>query len=278
MTGICENVLVRLMLAVLLFSRLADGAVARIPLKSSVVLNPSDAYILTMDVAGPVEISWEAVQAKACNTDCVQVTYLPTKLVFAARSGSGKYTPVDGKISVEYKNIASEPVTINIYRMQRTCDAEACQFLASGQKGRLLVYKVDEFKTITTSKDESYSVITGTTTLGRPFRVRVVWWTDDKMARSHCGQFIQRYLSNHTQKDQYRALHPLRDGHRRGERHRFEIDRHLRAQGTELRGGGSERLQIAHFFEALGSPRIDRESPLGGNGAGAAGARSLYIV
>ena len=88
------------MLAVLLFSRLAHGAVARIPLKSNVPLNPSEAYSLTtMDVAGPVEISWEAVQAKPCNTDCVQVTYLPTKLVFAARSGSGKYTPVDGKIS-----------------------------------------------------------------------------------------------------------------------------------------------------------------------------------
>jgi len=204
MTRICENVLVRFVLAVLLFSGLAHAAVARIPVKSNVALNPSEAYILTMDVAGPVEITWEAVQAKPCNTDCVQVTYLPTKLVFAARSGSGKYTPVDGKISVEYKNISSEPVTINIYRVQRTCDAEACQFLASGQKGRLLVYKVDEFKTITTSKDDSYSILTGTTTLGRPFRVHVVWWTDDKMARFHCAQFIQRYLSNHIQKDQYR--------------------------------------------------------------------------
>jgi hypothetical protein len=200
----CENTLVRLALAVLLFSHLVHGAVARIPLKLNVALNPSEAYILNMDVAGPVEIAWEAVQAKPCNTDCVQATYLPTKFVFAARSGLGKYTPVDGKISVEYKNISSEPVTINIYRLQRTCDAEACQFLVSGQKGRLLVYKVDEFRSITTSKDESYSVITGTTTLGRPFRVRVVWWTDDKLARFHCAQYIQRCLSNRTGKDQYR--------------------------------------------------------------------------
>jgi len=59
---------------------------------------------------------------------------LATKFVFAARSGLGKYTPVDGKISVEYKNISSEPVTINIYRLQRTCDAEACQFLAAARK------------------------------------------------------------------------------------------------------------------------------------------------
>lgn len=196
--------LVRLVLAVLLISSFARGAVARIPVKSNVALNPNEAYILNMDVTGLAEIGWESVQANPCKADCVQVTYLPTKLVFAARNGLGKYTPVDGKISVEYKNISSEPITVNIYRLQRTCDAEACQFLAGGQKGRLLVYKVDEFKTITTSKDESYSDITGTTTLGRPFLVRVVWWTDDKVARFHCAQFIQRYLSNHTPKDQYR--------------------------------------------------------------------------
>ena len=195
--------LVRFVLAVLLFSGLMQGAVTRISIKSNVILKPGEFYVLDMNAAGPLEISWETVQTKPCNSDCVQVTYLPTKFVFAARNGWGKITPVDGKISVEYKNVWTEPVSINIYRVQRTCDAEACRFLASDQKGRLLVYKVDEFKAITTSKDESYSVITGTTTLGRPFRVRVVWWTDDKGARFHCAQFIQRYLINHIQKDQY---------------------------------------------------------------------------
>jgi hypothetical protein len=47
MKRICENVLVRLVLAVLLFSGLAHGAMARIPLKSNVALNPSEASILT---------------------------------------------------------------------------------------------------------------------------------------------------------------------------------------------------------------------------------------
>jgi hypothetical protein len=65
-----------------------------------------------MDVAGPAEISWEAVQAESRNTDCVQVNYLPMKLVFAARSGSGKYTPVDGKISLEYKKSEAAPRTM----------------------------------------------------------------------------------------------------------------------------------------------------------------------
>ena len=194
---------VRLLPAVLLFSCFVHGAVTFIPLQSNVALKPGGSYVLAMAAAGQVEISWETVQPKPCNSECVQVTYLPTKLVFAARSGLGRYTPVDGKISVEFRNISSEPVTINISKLQRTCDAEACRFLSS-EKGRVLVYKVDEFKSIATSKDESYSDVTGITTLGRPFRVRVVWWTDNKMARFHCAQFIQRYLSNHTPRDQYR--------------------------------------------------------------------------
>jgi hypothetical protein len=51
--------------------------------------------------------------------------------------------------------LVDQPVTINVYRVQRTRDAEACQPFAEGQEGRGLVYKVDEFNTITTSKNGS---------------------------------------------------------------------------------------------------------------------------
>jgi hypothetical protein len=183
----------------------AYGAVAHVPIKNGVELKAGEAWVLNMDASGQVEIGWEAVQPKRCVSDCVRFTYLPTNLVFAAAQGGlGRYTPVAGKVSVEYKNVGTDPVTLNIYRLRRTCDAEACQFLAKGEKGRALTFKVEEFKSITTSKDESCSVITGVTTLGRPFRVRVVWWTDDKVGRFRCAQFIQRYLTNHTPKEQYR--------------------------------------------------------------------------
>ena len=192
------------------------GAVAHVPIKNGVELKPGEAWVLNMDASGQVEIGWEAVQPKRCASDCVQFTYLPTNLVFAAaQNGLGRYTPVAGKVSVEYKNVGSDSVTLNVYRLQRTCDAEACQFLAKGEKGRALTFKVEEFKSITTSKDESYSVITGVTTLGRAFHVRVVWWTDDKGWRFRCAQFIQRYLTNHTPKEQYRPY--ILDGEAVGE-------------------------------------------------------------
>jgi hypothetical protein len=70
------------------------------------------------------------------------------------------------------------------------------------QKGRWLVFKVDEFKSIETSKDESYSVISGVTIAGRPFRFKAVWWTDDKKNRLvNCAPFVQRYVYKHTPKE-----------------------------------------------------------------------------
>ncbi len=105
---------------------------------------------------------------------------------------------------MEFKNIGSDPVILNIYRLHRICDAEACQFLAKGEKGRALTFKVEEFRSITTSKDESYSAITGITTLGKPFRVLAVWWTDNKAGQFPCARFIQKYLTDHKPKEQYR--------------------------------------------------------------------------
>ena len=61
-----------------------------------------------------------------------------------------------------------------------------------------------EFKSIETSKDESYSVISGVTIAGRPFSFRAVWWTDDKKNRLvNCAPFVKRYLDKHTPKEQY---------------------------------------------------------------------------
>ena len=42
-------------------------------------------------------------------------------------AASKESTPVSGRISIEYKNGSGEPVTIDIYRVRRTCEAEACK-------------------------------------------------------------------------------------------------------------------------------------------------------
>jgi hypothetical protein len=196
-----------LLLSSLFWAGAAQASVEHVPIKSNVELRPGEAQTITLEATQPIEIGWQAVQAKPCTTNCVQATEVTGGISYtiATRLGaSKKYTPASGKITIEYKNVSSEPVTINIYRVERTCEAEACKFLDESQKGRWLVFKVDEFKSIETSKDESYSVISGVAITGKPFSFRAVWWTDDKKNRLvNCAPFVKRYLEKRTPKEQY---------------------------------------------------------------------------
>jgi hypothetical protein len=182
------------------------GAVKHVPIRSGVVLKPGEAYTAQVESAKLVEIGWTAVQAKRCTMDCMQMTLMSGTYhqPFAAPLGAeGKYTPTDGKIVVEYKNVSQEPVTIDVFRVERSCDAEACKLFSSSQKGRWLVFKVAEFKSITNSTDGSYSAISGVVESGRTFRIRVVWWTDEKGGFQGCPRFIKGYVDNHTPKERY---------------------------------------------------------------------------
>lgn len=186
----------------------APAAVVHLPIKSGLELKPNEAYTVTIQSTQPVDIGWRAVQSKPCTTNCVQATDLTggiNQTIATPFGASAKYTPASGTISIEYKNISREPVTVDIYRVQRTCDAEACRFLGRTQESRWLVFKVDEFQAITTSQDGSYSVISGIAASGRPFTFTAVWWTDDKTAlRVDCSPSVKGYLERHVAKDQYR--------------------------------------------------------------------------
>lgn len=184
------------------------GAVVHVPIKQGVVLRPDETFTLNLDATAPVEIGWRAVQARKCVTQCVQVTEVREGVRYSTATSIGSsqdYRPVGGKIVVEFENVSSEPVTIDIFRINRTCEAEGCRFLDAGQKGRTLVFKVGEFQSITTSKDGSYSIISGVAMSGRTFRVKAVWWTNEKTEFAvNCAPFVKRYLDNHTPKEQYR--------------------------------------------------------------------------
>jgi hypothetical protein len=193
---------------VLLWAGVAHAAVVHVPIKSGLALKPGEAYTITVDATEQTEIGWRAVQERRCTTNCVQATDVTGGINYSIATPLGasmKYKPVSGKISIEYKNVSTETVKIDVYKVERTCEAEACTFLDPSQRGRWLVFKVDQFKSIATSKDGSYSVISGVTTAGRPFSLRAVWWTDDKAALAvNCSPFVKRYLDNHTPKEQYR--------------------------------------------------------------------------
>jgi hypothetical protein len=139
--------------------------------------------------------------------DCVQMTLMSGNWhspLTAAMGAAGKFTPTDGKIVVEYKNVSQQPVTIDVYRIERICDAEACKLFDQSKKGNWLVFKIDEFKSIATSADGSYSTISGVVESGRAFKVRAVWWTDEKRAAFGCPRWIKGYVDNHTPKEKYR--------------------------------------------------------------------------
>ena len=186
----------------------AYGAVKRVPIRSGVVLKPGEAYTAQVESAKPVEIAWTAVQAKRCTMDCVQMTLIGATHAppFSAAMGAqGNYTPTDGKVVVEYKNVSQEPVTIDVFLVERTCDAEACKLFDNNKKGTWLVFRIDEFKSITNSNDGSYSVISGVVESGRAFRIHVVWWTDQKGAGfMGCPRWIKGYVDNHTPTEKYR--------------------------------------------------------------------------
>ncbi len=195
-------------LAALLFcSGLSYGSVVHIPIKSGLTLQPNQSFTLSIEATAPVEINWRTSDNKPCPTNCIEATELNRhpSTGFATSLGAGKeYTPAAGKIAIEYKNISSAPVTIDIFRVRRTCDAEACRFMPKDGKTRWLVYKIAAFKSITTSKDNSYSLISGTALSGRSFTVRAVWWTDDsKGFRFHCDTWIKRWIDSRTPPEKY---------------------------------------------------------------------------
>lgn len=193
--------------AFLLIAGMSYAAVTHSPVKSGVALKPGQSYTVTLQSATSLEVGWTAVQAKRCSMHCVQATELtqPNHNTLATDIGASTfYNPTDGKISIEYKNVSTEPVTINIYRVQRTCEAEACKFIDKSAKTRSLVFKIKEFKSITTSKDGSYSTVSGIAMSGRPFTMRAVWWTDDPNGfRFSCDKWIKGWLKDHDPPERY---------------------------------------------------------------------------
>jgi hypothetical protein len=196
-----------MLLVSLFWAATASAAVQHIAIKSNLPLKPGEAQTITVDATEPTEIGWKAVQPKPCTTDCVQASEISggVRYSMATKLGmSKKYTPASGKITIEYKNVSSEPVAIDVFRIHRTCDAEGCKFLQADDKGRWLVFKVDEFKSISTSADGSYSLISGVTITGKPFTVRALWWTDDKSApHVDCAPFVKRFVDGRTPKAKY---------------------------------------------------------------------------
>ena len=201
-----QTMRIPILTALALFAGVSYAAVTHAPIKSGVALKPGQTYSVNVQSAAPVEIGWTTVQPKSCTMHCIQATDLFEHTTISTDIGASTfYNPAAGKIAVEYKNVSTGSVTIDIYRVHRTCDAEACKFIDKNAKSRSLVFKIKEFKSITTSNDGSYSTISGIVMSGRPFTVRAVWWSEDpKGLRFGCEKWIKGWLDKHDPPEKYR--------------------------------------------------------------------------
>src|SRR5437588_12213551 len=60
--------------SLIFWAGVAYGAVVHVPIKSSVVLKPNEAYTIAIEATEPMEIGWLAVRSSRCTTNCVQAT------------------------------------------------------------------------------------------------------------------------------------------------------------------------------------------------------------
>lgn len=189
-----------------IFAMNAQAAVTNVPIESGIELKPGESRTITVDSDQALEIGWSAVQKPKCAMHCVEAVDKSGGFEYTIATDLGastNYTPKDGKIVIEYRNKADHPVTIDVHKVERVCDAEACAFLKDGEKGHWLVYKIGQFKSIENSKDRSYSTITGVTAAGKDFTVKVVWWSDNNNGLFTCWKGIGQYISDNVPPGEY---------------------------------------------------------------------------
>ena len=190
----------------LMWASSTEAAKKKTPYKDGIRIGPGESQTVTIASDVPMEIGWKAVQEPKCTMNCVEAVDKTGDNELAVATDLGayfKYHPRGGKITVEYRNKADHPVVINVYTIQRSCDAEACSYLNGNANGRWLVYRIGKFTAIETSKDRSYSTIAGVTTEGKPFTVKALWWTDNPEGSFQCAKSIDRYLKENVSETEY---------------------------------------------------------------------------
>lgn len=172
----------------------------------NVEIRPGETYTVSISSKEPLQIGWENRQEKKCEKNCVtasrKVMQELSGGISAQYGASAQYAPVDGVITINYKNEAEHVVIIDIYKEKQTCDSMACKLLK--EKGlnypwdskqvsldwkRIISARVDSYYT---SEDKSYSMIKGETVFGTKYDVILIWWLIDETRSSRCRDWIPK--------------------------------------------------------------------------------------
>lgn len=190
-----------------LFSAVSYAAYEETLLKDDLIIKAKGQYILKMPAKEKTNIIWRVIDKKDWKTECITATQLNTEHTFPITSWSAqtKYTPSkDGFIEIEFKNNVDHPIKLNITSFKLICDSMACDYLkrlgikepieyTSSDTPYFKRVRISKFTKIVTSKDKSWSRISGITEYGENFKADFIWWKFDPEKELGCGNFIKRY-------------------------------------------------------------------------------------
>ena len=142
-----------------------------------------------------VEIRWETLSSEACRQSAC-IKFKDADFSYESFNGQGEQFTTDGKVTLEFTNIAKEPVTIRVSQIERTCTAELCALINGTDTMDWKVVRIQELKAIQTSADSSYSILQGMTTKGKVFDITLAWWFYEKSMFDSCPKFITRWIEN----------------------------------------------------------------------------------
>lgn len=182
----------------------AGAAERRVVYQSGVEIRPGEPVVVAIQTGQSMDIGWEVNETSPCDRTCIEAVDMHNRNKSLAASDKGavrRYESREGKIKIEFRNTIDRPVFIDIYKVENVCDSEseACEFLKLNELGDWLVFKIEQFVSIETSKDGSYSTITANTSRGKLVFFIVVWWIDEPDEKTEeCREEITGYINQGT--------------------------------------------------------------------------------
>lgn len=188
-----------------LFSCISHATRITQSIHENITIEPNKSFMTTIHSKEVIRVGWKTKNMD-CMTNCIEAKNIsvgnaaPT--IGAQFGATLEYSPVDKKLVVEYTNVSDKPVTITVFTEQEICDSMACEYLQS--KGISDINDYNEVqndwkriisKTIfsfETSKDGSYSVVTGESIFGTKYEVSIIWWLIDEQRPSFCKEWIPK--------------------------------------------------------------------------------------
>lgn len=190
--------MMRILLCMMLYVSVTHADVIRNEIEPKLAIAPGETKVVVIQSDKDfVEIAWQTLSSEACRQSaCVKFNDKNDDFSYESFNGQGSHYTKEGKVNLEFSNIAKTPVTIRVMQIERTCTAELCALITGTDTLDWKVVRIQELKSITTSNDGSYSTLQGVTTKGKAFDITLAWWFYEKSMFASCPKFLARWIDN----------------------------------------------------------------------------------